>query len=72
MNSDVALVASLIAILAVIVLAAQFVRFCLNDLQNATEVNMFSPQVWTFLIIVTIPIGGMLYLTYGRSRGPRT
>jgi hypothetical protein len=70
-NSDVVLIASLIGIVAVIVLAAQFVRFCLRDLQNATVVNVFSPQVWTFLIIMTIPIGGLLYLTYGRARGPR-
>jgi ABC-type tungstate transport system substrate-binding protein len=69
MNSTAVTIVALIGIVAVIVLAVQFVRFCLDDLGNATEVRMFTPQVWALLIIITIPIGGMLYLIYGRS-GP--
>jgi hypothetical protein len=68
MNSTVVTIVALIAIVAVIMLAVQFVRFCLDDLHLATEVRMFTPQAWALLIIMTVPIGGMLYLTYGRGR----
>ena len=62
-------VAVVIIVTVVVVQAVRFVRFCLADLANSTDVRMLTRHGWALLIVLTIPLGGALYLLYGR--GPR-
>lgn len=49
---------------------AKFEAFCLADLAQTQdeELRYFPRQAWALLILVLIPLGGMLYLTYGKVR----
>ena len=61
--------AIIIAALAVAValMAVRFVQFCLADLARTSHLRYLTRDGWTVLIIVTVPLGGMLYLTYGKA-----
>lgn len=56
------------------VLAAAFVAFCLVDLVRAKQVRYLPKWAWAILCMgigLTIPFGGILYLTVGRVRHRR-
>jgi len=59
---------ALVAIVLFLVVAYRFDRYCLNDLADADVVYYFSPQVWSYIIVFATPLGGITYLTVGRSR----
>jgi hypothetical protein len=63
---QIALVAALGIALATVVY--RFLSFCLADLDEATAVQYLSRDAWRLLILLWIPVGGMLYLRYGRVR----
>jgi hypothetical protein len=46
----------------------RFVRFCLDDLDHAVVVQGLPRETWRLLIMITIPVGGLLYLAVGRPR----
>jgi hypothetical protein len=46
----------------------RFEIFCLNDILHADYVRGLTRQGWIVLCILTIPIGGILYLLYGRPQ----
>lgn len=58
---------------AVVILAAVvwFDRRCLADLARADdrELRYFDRNTWALIIVLSFPIGPMLYLMYGK--GPR-
>jgi hypothetical protein len=54
-------------VIAVISKAVIFDAFCLMDLVRAEVVLHFPPQVWAFFILFFTPLGGMTYLSVGRS-----
>jgi hypothetical protein len=57
--------------IAVAVLAAGFVAFCLVDLARAANVRYLPKWVWAILCLglgLTIPFGGILYLAVGKDR----
>jgi hypothetical protein len=62
----------LIALAITLGLAAivRFERFCLKDLAQAgdEELLYLSRLGWIVVIAFSIPIGGILYLYYGRPR----
>jgi predicted tellurium resistance membrane protein TerC len=60
------LVVALAFALAVVV--ARFVAFCLADLAQASEVRYLPRETWRLLILIWIPLGGILYLRYGKIR----
>ena len=64
-------VVALIAVALFLLVAYRFDLHCLRDLSEADVVYHFTPQVWTAIIILATPIGGMTYLAIGRSPGPR-
>lgn len=68
MTQDIVVVVIAAAAIAAAVMAVRFVSFCLADLAQATEVRYLTPQGWTVLIVLAIPLGGMLYLNYGKVR----
>ena len=62
MSSEVA------ALVPIIVVAVGFVVFCLVDLARADEVRYLPRWVWAIICVITIPLGGIAYLIFGRSR----
>jgi hypothetical protein len=54
------------AILPLVVLAAAFVAYCLYDLARS-PVRYLPKWVWALVCLVSVPVGGILYLTIGRD-----
>jgi len=46
----------------------RFEIFCLNDILHAEYVRGLTRQAWIVLCVLMIPIGGILYLLYGRPQ----
>jgi hypothetical protein len=61
-------VATLISVVALIVMAGVFDVYCLRDLAQAEVVLYFPPQTWVFIICLSTPLGGIAYLMLGRPR----
>ncbi|HET6210176.1 MAG TPA: hypothetical protein VFD94_07330 [Jatrophihabitans sp.] len=64
---------SVAVVLVVAVCAVAIVRFevlCIRDLagRSEQELNYLTRTGWAALIVLFIPIGGLCYLYYGRSR----
>ena len=62
---------SLITILVVLGVIVWFDWLCLSDLARSPSVRYLTRQQWALVILATFPIGGVLYLTYGRARWTR-
>ena len=58
------------ALAPVVVLAAGFVGYCLFDLARS-EVRHLPKWAWALICIVSIPVGGIVYLMVGRQPGGR-
>jgi hypothetical protein len=61
-------VVMLVTAVALLAVAAWFVRYCLADLTQAREVRYLPRETWRLIILIWIPFGGMLYLMYGKVR----
>jgi hypothetical protein len=63
---------SVAALVPVIVIGAGFVVFCLVDLARARQVRYLPKWVWALVCLVSVPLGGIIYLSIGRvwSEGP--
>ena len=59
---------SLAALLPVIVIGAGFVAFCLADLTRARQVRYLPKWAWVLVCLVSVPLGGIIYLSIGRVR----
>lgn len=59
----------LLTVAALLVVVVWFDLYCLRDLNQADRVYVLPRQSWALLCVFVFPVGGMLYLTYGR--GPR-
>jgi len=53
---------------ALILVLATFEGYCLVDCARADQVRYLSRWTWAVIMLVTIPFGGILYLTYGKVR----
>ena len=61
----------LVTVLTALALLSVVVWFdarCLADLNQSPPPRLLSRQAWGLLIVITFPLGGILYLTYGKSR----
>ncbi|GID91602.1 PLDc N-terminal domain-containing protein [Amorphoplanes digitatis] len=54
------------ALLPLILLAVAFVGYCLHDLSR-TRVRYLPKWVWALICVVSIPLGGVVYLLIGRE-----
>ena len=68
MNNLTVVLITVVAILSVVV---WFDRRCLADLAHTSdrELRYFDRNVWALIIVLSFPIGPILYLLY--ARGPR-
>ena len=55
------------ALVVILVAAIGFVAFCLIDLGRATRVSYLPKAAWVLIILISIPLGGLLYLAFGRG-----
>jgi ABC-2 type transport system ATP-binding protein len=62
---------SIAVLLVVLVAAVGFVAFCLYDLVRAPEVRYLPKPAWALIIVISIPLGGIIYLVAGRGRAAR-
>jgi len=56
------------ALVPILVILVAFVGFCLYDLSR-TEVRYLPKWAWVIIVLVSIPLGGILYLAIGRDHG---
>jgi hypothetical protein len=56
------------ALVPLILVAVGFVVFCLVDLARAGEVRYLPKWAWAVICVVSVPLGGIVYLALGRSR----
>jgi hypothetical protein len=54
-------------LLVVAILAIGFDYLILRDIAENPHTDVFTPEVWGLICVLCTPIGGMLYLIYGRS-----
>lgn len=54
------------AIAPLLVLLAGFLSYCLIDLARS-EVQYLPKWAWAIVCVISVPLGGIIYLTMGRS-----
>ncbi len=48
-----------------------FAAFCLYDLVRAPRVRHLPKEIWALVIVISIPVGGIIYLALGREPADR-
>ncbi len=56
------------ALLPVVIVCVAFVVFCLVDLVKADEARYLPRWAWAIICLLSIPLGGIVYLLVGRRR----
>jgi hypothetical protein len=60
----------LAAIIPLIVLALGFIAYCLVDVARS-EVRYLPKWAWAIICVISVPLGGVIYLLFGREPGVR-
>ena len=55
------------ALLPLLVIAAAFVVYCIVDVVRAPAVRYLPKWVWILICLLSIPLGGIVYLLLGRE-----
>jgi ABC-type transport system involved in cytochrome bd biosynthesis fused ATPase/permease subunit len=58
-----------VALVALLALAVGFAVFCLLDVLHAESARYLPKWAWAIICVVSIPLGGIVYLTIGRRSG---
>ncbi len=58
------------AVAPIVVIGVAFVAYCLFDIIRQPRTQHLPKAVWAVISIVSIPLGGILYLLLGRSFRP--
>jgi hypothetical protein len=56
------------ALIPFIVILVAFQVYCLLDLYRADQVRQFPKWVWVIICFISVPLGGIAYLVFGRER----
>jgi Phospholipase_D-nuclease N-terminal len=56
------------ALIPIVVVAIGFEVFCLVDLARTDEVSYLPRWAWAVVCLITIPLGGVAYLVFGKTR----
>lgn len=54
------------AVAPLLLLAVAFVAYCLVDLSRTSEVRGLPRWAWAIVVVISVPIGGLIYLLAGR------
>jgi hypothetical protein len=60
--------AELLVLVAVAAVAVAFEVFCLVDVYRAAAVRYLPKWAWAGICVITIPLGGIAYLSIGKVR----
>lgn len=62
--------AAVVVVIAAVAAVARFEFFCLDDLAKTSDYELrYLPRPgWIAVIVLSIPLGGILYLYYGKVR----
>jgi hypothetical protein len=60
----------MLAATPIILLAIAFVAYCLFDLRRS-DVRYLPKWLWALVVILSVPLGGIVYLLVGREPGGR-
>jgi hypothetical protein len=55
------------ALITVVAVVLSFEVCCLVDIARATEVRRLDRETWALICLVTLPLGGILYLSLGKK-----
>ncbi len=58
-----------LAALVPLVVGVGFVVYCLTDLARARNVRYLPKWAWALICVVSVPLGGIIYLSIGRIWG---
>ncbi|HEX6497907.1 MAG TPA: PLDc N-terminal domain-containing protein [Micromonosporaceae bacterium] len=53
---------------ALLLVIATFEGYCLVDCARAEQVRYVNQWTWALIMLITMPLGGILYLVYGKVR----
>ncbi|HET8523879.1 MAG TPA: PLDc N-terminal domain-containing protein [Thermomicrobiales bacterium] len=56
------------ALIPLVIVAVAFEIYCLVDLYRAEHVRYFPKWLWAVICLLSIPLGGIVYLIFGRER----
>lgn len=56
----------LAAVIPLILFALGFIAYCLVDLARS-EVRYLPKWAWTIICVISVPLGGVIYLLFGRE-----
>jgi hypothetical protein len=56
------------ALIPFIIVLVAFQVYCLLDLYRANQVRYFPKWLWVIICFLSVPIGGIVYLVFGRER----
>jgi hypothetical protein len=57
-----------VVLAAIVLVAVAFEAFCLVDLYRAGEVRYLPKWAWAGISLISIPLGGIVYLSIGKVR----
>ena len=55
------------ALLPLVVIGVAFVAYCLVDIARAPSVRHLPKWLWAVICVLSIPLGGIVYLLLGRE-----
>jgi hypothetical protein len=58
----------LVPTIIVLILAACFAIYCEVDLVRARQVRYLPRWLWAIICLISIPVGGIIYLVVGKER----
>ena len=61
----------MIALIIGVAIVLTFEVCCLIDVTRAKEVRRLDRETWALICLVTLPLGGILYLSLGKKWKPR-
>ena len=59
-----------VAALGILVVVVAFTIQVVADLARARHTRLMSREAWLVVCVLSMPIGGILYLMYGKDRRP--
>ena len=70
MTASASLSSHAAAVIPIVLVAVGFVIFCLIDVVRAEAVRYLPRWVWAIVCLISVPLGGIVYLVFGRGAKP--